>query len=40
MKFSCILIAKKEEHVMYVNGGCVMATVSIYKSYLSMEKTL
>jgi hypothetical protein len=35
MKFSCILnerknwIAKKEEHVMYVDSGHAMATVSI-----------
>jgi hypothetical protein len=25
---------------MYVNGGCVIAIVSIYKSNLTMEETL
>jgi hypothetical protein len=29
MKFSCIELQRKKEHVVYVDGGCVMATVNI-----------
>ncbi len=42
MKFSCIKLNRKEgkEDVMYVNNGCVIATVSIQTSSLTMEETL
>jgi hypothetical protein len=33
-------LQRRKEHVMYVNGGRVMAAMNIYKSYLNMEKTL
>jgi hypothetical protein len=29
MKFSSIKLQKKKENLVYVNGGCVMAPVSI-----------
>jgi hypothetical protein len=29
MKFSCIELQRRNEHVMYVDGGCVIVVVSI-----------
>ncbi len=29
MKFSCIKLQRKKENFVYVNGGCVMAPMSI-----------
>ncbi len=41
MKFSCIIkLKRRKENVVYVNGGRVIATVSIQKSSLTMEETL
>jgi hypothetical protein len=40
MKFSCIKLQRRKENVVYVNGGRVIATVSIYKSSLTMEEIL
>jgi hypothetical protein len=34
-----IELQRRNEHVVYVDGGCVMAVVSIYKSNLIMEET-
>ncbi len=39
MKFSCILNWIKKNRV-YVNSGCVIAVVNIYKSSLTMEETI
>jgi hypothetical protein len=33
-------LQRKKENVVYVNNGCVMAAVSIYKSSLTMEEIL
>jgi hypothetical protein len=33
-------VAKKEKHVMYVDGGRAMAAMNILKSYLIMEEIL
>jgi len=32
-------LRRKKENVVYVNGGCVIVIVSIYKSSLIMEET-
>jgi len=41
LKFSCIFeLQRRNEHVVYVDGGRAMAVVSIYKSNLIMEETL
>jgi hypothetical protein len=29
MKFLCIKLQRRKEHVMYVNGGCVMVAMNI-----------
>jgi hypothetical protein len=40
MKFSCIKLQRKKKNLVYVNGGRVMAPVSILKSCLTMEKNI
>jgi hypothetical protein len=33
-------LKRRKENIVHVNGGCVIAIVSIYKSNLIMEETL
>jgi len=33
-------LKRRKENVMYVNGGCVIIVVSIYKSNLTMGETV
>jgi hypothetical protein len=37
--FSRIKLKRRKENVVYINGGRVIAAVSIYKSSLTMEET-
>jgi hypothetical protein len=38
--FMYIGLQRRNEYVVYVDGGCAITTVSNYKSYLIMEETL
>ncbi len=38
--FSRIKLQIRKENVVYVNGGCVIAIMTIQKSSLTMEETL
>jgi hypothetical protein len=37
--FSRIKLEKRKENVVYVNSGCVIPAMSIYKSNLTIEET-
>ncbi len=38
--FFRIKLKRRKENVVYINGGCVIDVVKIYKSGLTMEETL